>query len=58
MPRVSSALLMCLLLQACATFDPHGVMFRRMGNHAPGSGELNVQQRADAFAQERMIVDG
>lgn len=49
MPRVSSALLMCLLLQACATFDPHGVMFRRMGNHAPGSGELNVQQRADAF---------
>jgi carboxyl-terminal processing protease len=49
MPRMSSALLMCLLLQACATFDPHGVMSRHMGNHAPGSGELNVQQRADAF---------
>lgn len=49
MPRVSSALLMCLFLQACATFDPHGVMFRSMGNHAHGNGELNVQQRADAF---------
>lgn len=49
MSRTFSALLLCLLLQACATFDPHGVISRRMGNHAPSSGVLNVQQRAEAF---------
>lgn len=48
MLRTYTALLVCLWLSACATFDPHDVVFRGVGNHGGGQ-QMSVQKRADAF---------
>lgn len=40
---------LCSVLSGCATFDPHGVISRRVGNAAPASGKLDAAARAEAF---------
>lgn len=48
MLRACLALVVCLWLSACATFDPHDVVFRGTGNHGNGQ-QMSVQKRAEAF---------
>ncbi|MBS1208237.1 MAG: hypothetical protein H6R19_635 [Proteobacteria bacterium] len=42
-------MVLCTVLAACASFDPHGVISRRVGNNPPASGKLDEQTRAEAF---------
>ena len=42
-------LVMCSVLGGCATFDPHGLISRHVGNNAPASGTLDEATRAEAF---------
>lgn len=42
-------LALCCALAGCATFDPHGVISRHVGNDAPAGGSLDVAARAEAF---------
>lgn len=49
MKRIISILMACLALAGCASFDPHGVISRHIGNSAPASGKLDEKTRAEAF---------
>lgn len=49
MRRFVSHLVLCSALGACATFDPHGLISRHVGNAAPSSGSLDTAARVEAF---------
>ena len=49
MQSALAILVLCAVLGGCATFDPHGVLSRHVGNAAPASGPLDVAGRTEAF---------
>lgn len=49
MKHVLMVLSLAFMLTGCATFDPHGVLWRHVGNGAPASGTLDAAGRAEAF---------